>query len=130
MTPLVPASPGQRSAGADTGSASVYVLAGLALVGLLASALLAVVVAIGARHRAEAAADLAALAGASAHQRGSDACTEARVVASANGAVLVACHVDPGGDVAVAVTVRLPALLAGRGLSPAGASARAGPAGG
>jgi hypothetical protein len=76
------------------------------------------------RHRAEASADLAALAGA-----GSD-CTGAAAVAAANGGTLTACRRLADGSCVVRVTV--PVAFAAR-LPPAGewllahAAARAGP---
>ncbi|MDT9594764.1 flp pilus-assembly TadE/G-like family protein [Nocardioides zeae] len=104
-------------------------LAALGLLGVL------VLVALGAatgtavfadHRRAEAAADLAALAGASAVGAGEDACAGAREVAAANGARLVGCDLL-GADVLVRVEVRR-TYLAGLGAAP-DAQARAGPAG-
>lgn len=84
-------------------------------------ALLLVVVAIAgrvsARHHAQVAADLSAVAGAYAHFRGEDACARAAEVAGANDAALAHCRVD-GRDVVATALVR------GRD-----ASARAGPVG-
>lgn len=76
--------------------------------------------------RSQGAADLAALAGAQAHQRGDDGCAAAARVAGANGARLGACRVA-GRDVLVTVSVAAPAVL-GSGLTLP-ARARAGPAG-
>jgi len=119
--------PSARDRGGDRGSGTVLALgvaltgAGVALAGTtLGSAVLA-------RHRAEAAADLAALAAA---VRVQDAvpgvCTAAARTAAANGARLLSCR--PGGDgtVSVSVAVRAPAL--GGVLGPAVVRARAGPA--
>lgn len=70
-----------------------------------------------ARHRAQAAADLAALAGAARLPAGPDAaCREATAIADAARVVVAGCEVD---DLDVVVTIR-----AGR----ARAAARAGPA--
>lgn len=69
-----------------------------------------------ARHRAQAAADLAALAGAARLPAGADAaCREASAVAETTGVAAVGCEVD---DLDVVVTIR-----AGK----AQAAARAGP---
>jgi secretion/DNA translocation related TadE-like protein len=107
----------------DRGSASVWMLAvGLVLLaaGLAAAALGAVHV---ARHQAQSAADLGALAGA-AHTIAAPgtACARAAMVADANGARLVACH-RHGPDLTVTVEVT-PAVGPGR---PVTATARAGP---
>jgi secretion/DNA translocation related TadE-like protein len=77
----------------DHGSATVY--ASFALVALTS---LAVIVSgftaiAAAKHRAAGAADLAALAGAQALQRGADPCTSAAELATRNGALLVDCSV-------------------------------------
>lgn len=79
-----------------------------------------------ARHRAQAVADLAALAGAARIPAGPDtACVAAQRLARRMLRVDdVDCAVD-GLDVVVTVTVALP----GRRLGPARAAARAGPAG-
>ncbi|SDM06506.1 helicase/secretion neighborhood TadE-like protein [Corynebacterium mycetoides] len=67
-----------------------------------------VVAAAGARvadtHRAQAAADLSAVAGAQAHYQGADACRVAAETAAANAAALTACELS-GGDVIVAAAV-------------------------
>ncbi|WP_205850017.1 Rv3654c family TadE-like protein [Nakamurella flava] len=85
--------------------ATVLVAAGLAalLVVLVAATWLAA--AVTARHRAGAAADLAALAGAAVVVRGADAvCAAAVRVAEANGAGLDSCRVT-GVTVRVTTTV-------------------------
>ena len=109
----------------DTGAATV-----------LAAALVAVVVAITlggvwvggaavARHRAQAAADLAAIAAAGRLPLGPDAaCAQARTIAAAMGAAVSGCDIQ-NLDVVVAVTVR----PGGRITGEARAAARAGPAG-
>ena len=108
----------------DEGSATVWSLAiGLALV----SAAVAIAMAGAgtlARHKAQAAADLAALAGALRTFEGEQAaCQRAAEISARNGARLVSCQLD-GLDVVVAVEVA-PARLAGIGV--ARAAARAGP---
>jgi len=98
----------------------------------MVAALLAVTVggaylgsAVVARHRAQAAADLAALAAAARLPAGADAaCRRATAVARAMRADDVGCTVR-GLDAVVSVKVAVP--LAGWG--SAGAAARAGPAG-
>ncbi|MCX6483762.1 MAG: flp pilus-assembly TadE/G-like family protein [Mycobacterium sp.] len=109
----------------DTGAATV-----------LAAALVAALVAITlggvwvgsvavARHRAQAAADLAAIAAAGRLPLGPDAaCAQARTIAAAMGAAMAACDIQ-NLDVVVAVTVRPGDRIAGE----ARAAARAGPAG-
>jgi secretion/DNA translocation related TadE-like protein len=78
-----------------------------------------------ARHRAQAAADLAALAAAGRLSLGPDAaCAQARNIAAAMGAVVSGCDIQ-NLDVVVAVTVRPGSRIAGE----ARAAARAGPAG-
>ena len=107
----------------DRGSASLWLL-GVALAVLL----LAVTVAMAggllvARHRAQSAADLGALAGAVRAVQGPGvACPAAERIVRANGGQLVACEVD-GLDVVITVRVNGPA-----GWGSVDASARAGPA--
>lgn len=94
----------------DRGSASLLVVAltGIVLLLGLAGAFLT---ATGAAHRrAQSAADLAALAGATAGQRGGDACAVAGQVADHNGAQSAACHVE-GHDVVVEVLLAGPEFL-------------------
>ena len=78
-----------------------------------------------ARHRAQAAADLAALAGAGALVSGPDwACARAGEIAAAMRATVASCRVD-GEDVVLEVHT---AVALGRwGVGPARAAARAGP---
>jgi secretion/DNA translocation related TadE-like protein len=78
-----------------------------------------------ARHRAQAAADLAALAAAGHIAHGTDAaCAQATAVARAMRTVVTGCAVD-GLDVTVTVDA---AVALGRfGIGPASAAARAGP---
>lgn len=112
--------------GDERGSATV--LAAMAIVSLLTltGAALHVGAAVIARHRAQAAADLAALSAASALPGGvQTACGYAVDVAQSMGATTTSCVVD-GLD--VVVTVESPAGL--RLVGPARAVARAGPGGG
>jgi secretion/DNA translocation related TadE-like protein len=82
------------------------------LVGVLLFVTVAVtgVVGLVAGHRrAQAAADLAALAGASGLQDGSPPCRRAATIARRNGAVLTHCRVDDWNvTLGVAVRARLP----------------------
>jgi hypothetical protein len=90
---------------------------GLALVPLTGSAVVAAETSARiARHRAEAVADLAALAAA-----GPAGCAGAQLTANASEAVLVRC--SPRSDASVIVAVRLRSGLFG----PVDATARAGP---
>jgi secretion/DNA translocation related TadE-like protein len=111
------------TARADAGSASVYVLAGMLVVGVLAATVAMVASGLALHRQAVRAADLAALAGAqrSMLQPG-EACDVARVVAEANGGVLTTCVVEPP-DVRVVVEVRpegtwLPPIRAGAAAGP------------
>lgn len=112
---------------AERGAATVLVIAMTGLLLLVGSAA-GVVGAIVVAHRtAQAAADLAAVAGAEAavEHTGRDPCRTAEEIASANGAALVRCAVD-GTDVRVEVSVPGPRWLGqDQDLS---AEARAGPA--
>jgi len=91
------------------GSASLLVvtLSGVVLLVGLAAAFVTATAA--AHRRAQSAADLSALAGAVARQRGEDACSGAADVARGNEAELLACEVL-GDDVRVTVRVPSPAL--------------------
>ena len=111
----------------ERGAATVLTVAMLGVL-LLTGAALAVVGAIVVAHRqAEAAADLAALAGATAiaDRTGADACTAASAVATANAASLRSCQVD-GEEVLVQVAVSGPRWLGQD--EDLRARARAGPA--
>jgi secretion/DNA translocation related TadE-like protein len=113
----------------DRGSASVWVLACSALVLLIGVATSMRTAAVLARHRAESAADFAALAAAGRIGLGGDGCAAAAALAAANGAALVRClaELGPDGrtgtvDVSVSLAVQLPVLGAERVI----ATARAG----
>ncbi|MEK8069786.1 Rv3654c family TadE-like protein [Rhodococcoides navarretei] len=109
----------------DEGGATV--LAALAMSALIAVVVMVIHVgsAVGARHQAQSAADLAALAGAGALDRGaSDACETARGLAGRMGTELRECTIDEWD---VIVTVGQPVFLGRFGMSDAIASARAGP---
>jgi secretion/DNA translocation related TadE-like protein len=82
--------------------------------------------AVAARHRAQAAADLAVLAAASRLGDGANAaCAQAAAVAQAAGATIARCVVE---HLDVVIDVEVPVPLGRWVLGPAGASARAGPA--
>jgi phosphoribosylaminoimidazole-succinocarboxamide synthase len=109
--------------GRDRGSASVWLLAiGLVVLsaGLAGASVGAAHV---ARHQAQVAADLGALAGAARSVEGSRiACQRAGSIATANGARMVACDLD---ELDLTITVE---VAPASGLSrPATATARAGP---
>jgi secretion/DNA translocation related TadE-like protein len=118
---------GRLSAGGgDRGSATVLVLAFGLVVVLIGAAFAQVGAAVVARHRAQVAADLGALAGAAWAPAGrSAACSRAAELVSANGAALEACALN-GLDVTITATVAFAGtdLIAQRARS----SARAGPA--
>ncbi|MCW2785111.1 MAG: hypothetical protein JWP74_1628 [Marmoricola sp.] len=100
---------------------------GIGLVGLLTVIALicaAAVALVGAHRRIQAAADLAALAGAASAQSGGQACAAARRIAERNGATSSTCRVD-GAVVSVTTTLAIPVLGAARSLTT---QARAGPA--
>lgn len=108
----------------DAGAATVFTAFAVAV--LVAAVLggLSLASAVAARHRAQAAADLAALAAAQLLPAGkSAACRQAEALATSMGARLDDCTVERL-DVLVSVTV---GLAQTRGLT-AGAVARAGPA--
>ncbi len=107
------------------GSATLLATAMIGLLLLVAGALGVVGALVHAHRVAQAAADLAALAGASAPGRGEDPCTAAGTVAEANGASLDTCTVS-GLDVRVHVTVTGPRWL--DQTADLSAEARAGPA--
>jgi secretion/DNA translocation related TadE-like protein len=112
-----------RAGSPERGSASIWLLCAgfvvitFGLVGALAAA------AATARHRAQAAADLGALAGARYAVDGrSTACARAAAIVAANGATMTGCLVN---GVDLVVTAELPVT----GLGAARGTARAGPVG-
>jgi secretion/DNA translocation related TadE-like protein len=96
---------------ADVGSASVWVLAAALAVLTVGVAAMAVAAAISTRHRAESAADLAALAGAAAVRDGGDGCRAAARIATANRASVARCLVGADLSITVVVAVPLPQAL-------------------
>jgi secretion/DNA translocation related TadE-like protein len=115
-----------RRGGRDDGAGTVLALSLVALLSCLVLAAAALGSAVVARHRASAAADLAALAGAdrALGRATGSACPAAAAVAAAGGAALTGCTTGVDGSVTVTVAVRLPAPWAS--LGTAAASARAG----
>ncbi|MDH2426731.1 Rv3654c family TadE-like protein [Sphaerisporangium sp. TRM90804] len=116
----------EESRGGDRGAGTVWVLALMGLVWVSAVALVLVGSARVARHRAQSAADLSALAAAvHALAAPEKACGHARRLATANHASLRRCVVRAGVvDVKVAARFVLPGL---DGPLEAEAEARAGP---
>lgn len=109
----------------DRGSATIWAVSAIAALVTLTVVVLALGAAVSTRHRAEAAADLAALAAASHALDGVEAaCARADVVTDGMGAQLVRCELD-GWDAVVEVDVRGPTTLSGLGSGHG--RARAGP---
>lgn len=99
-----------RPARAERGTATVW---GVALIGLLALVTVvcvAVVAVVAGHRRAQAAADLAALAGAGTLRDGGEACAAAGRIARRNRGEVVTCEVS-GQRVRVVVQVRVRGLL-------------------
>lgn len=117
--------PAVRSARSEQGSSTVIVAGLISLLCVIGTAVLVIGMARTARHQADAAADLAALAAASALLEGGAApCAAAADIATRNGANLTGCTIE-GQTVRVAVSV--PVNLGTWGLGEALARARAGP---
>ena len=100
-----PRPPGRLARAGDEGFATVLAAAAVGVLVCLLGLALALGAATLARHRAEAAADLGALAAARDVVTGADvACARAAEVVRGNGALLVACSVD-GWTVTVVTSV-------------------------
>ncbi|WP_281181558.1 Rv3654c family TadE-like protein [Actinomadura latina] len=116
------------SGGTDRGSGTVWVVAFAAVVWVTGVAAIAVGGVRAARHRGDAAADMAALAAAArVAGGGASACLRAGDIAAESGARLSRCRVS-GEVVDVSVTVRLKVPL-GIGHLQVVSRARAGPVG-
>lgn len=104
----------------ERGSASVWLLcAGLVVVAFGLTGALAGAAAT-ARHRAQVAADLGALAGARyAVDGGPTACARAAVIVTANGARMAGCRLD-GLDLVVVAEVPVAGVGTARGVARAG----------
>jgi secretion/DNA translocation related TadE-like protein len=109
----------------ERGAATPLAVALLGLLLFIGAALGVVTAIVHANRQAQSAADLAALAGAAAHDEGRDGCGAAARVAKANGSALSGCAVE-GRDVRVQVTVEGPHWLGQT--ADLTAEARAGPA--
>jgi secretion/DNA translocation related TadE-like protein len=125
----------RRPTTADRGSASIWVVACCALLMLVAAAAVVRAQAVFARHRAEVAADLAALAAAQGIGLSPAPCAQAVMIARRNGARVRSCRLRLAPDgrsgeavVRVDLAVRLP--LVGARSVPADARAARLPAGG
>lgn len=114
----------RRAVDDDEGSMTVTAAFAAAAVLALTVAVLLVGRAAVAAHSAQAAADLAALAGARALLSGEEACAVASRAAEANRASVVSCAID-ADDVVVRAEVRV--ALGAVGVRAAAATARAGP---
>lgn len=114
------------SRGDERGAATLLVLAMTGLLMFVGLGLSGVAAIVLTQRSAQAAADLAALAGASAAMSGSDACAAAATIAEANGAKLAHCRLA-GRVVTVAVTAPGPRMIDRR--YDVTAEARAGPIG-
>ncbi|WP_083337982.1 Rv3654c family TadE-like protein [Mycobacteroides franklinii] len=110
---------------ADNGSATIVAVAMMAVLLALTAGGAAVGTAVVARHRAQAVADLSALAGAQHALYGvAPACVEAAAIARRMGAAVTRCAVE---DLDVVVAVSVPVMLGRFGVGSARAAARAGP---
>jgi secretion/DNA translocation related TadE-like protein len=110
----------------EGGSASVCLIGVAAVVVAVGLAAALAGAATTARHRAQAAADLGALAGARYAVAGQEtACGRAAAIIASNGARMAGCRLDV---LDLVVTAEVPVSGAPAGLGPARASARAGPA--
>lgn len=94
----------------ERGTASLLVVSLIGVIVLLGMAASFMTAGAAAHRRAQAAADLAALAGAVALQRGQDPCSAAGSVAGGNEAAVAECRVE-GEDVVVEVSVESPEFL-------------------
>lgn len=109
----------------ERGAATLVAVAALAVLIAVTGGLAQVGSAVIARHRAQAAADLAALAAAGRIAAGTEsACTQAALIAEAMGTSVADCAVD---GVEVLVHVDAAVGLGGWRWGPARAAARAGP---
>ena len=111
--------------GAESGSASVLVVAMVGVLLMVGSALGVVTAMVRAHRVAQAGADLAALAGARGLALGRDACADAGRIAAANDSRLTGCRVH-GLSVVVTVEAAGPHWLGQA--ADLSAEARAGPA--
>jgi secretion/DNA translocation related TadE-like protein len=115
-----------KSGERDRGAATLWVLTFTAIIWLAGVSAMAVGGVRTARHRADAAADLAALAAAArVPEGGVAACARARSIAAESAARIARCVVEDGTvDVSVTLVLRVPL---GVGAVRVGSRARAGP---
>jgi secretion/DNA translocation related TadE-like protein len=114
----------------ERGSGSVLALAGVGVLAMVLAAGLQLAAVVAAAHRAHAAADLGALAGAEAVQSGAGqvaACAAAARIAEANGAAQAGCRLAVDGSVLVTTEEPLPPGLATFAGDTVRGIARAGP---
>ena len=115
------------SGGSDRGSATVFAAALSLVLVMAATAAVLVVAVVLAGHRARSAADVAALAAATAEVGGGDPCSAARANARTNGAEVTTCQVaGESSSFVVAVTVTVPTGLRSPLPVAVGAEAHAG----
>jgi secretion/DNA translocation related TadE-like protein len=108
----------------ERGSAVPFAVACLGMLVMVGAATCVAAAMVVDHRRAQAAADLAALAGARSLVAGGDGCAVARRMASANGASLSACRPE-GADIRITVVVSGPRWLGSH--ADLRAEARAGP---
>lgn len=108
----------------EQGSATTWAVLFLAAVTVVAVVFAGAASALVGIRKAQAAADLAALAAAGAVIDGADGCSRAEHLATRNGARLESCSVTPLGDVRVVVAVEVhgpwPEAVVVRGRARAG----------
>lgn len=114
-----------RRVRSEAGFGTLFAVAMTGLLALVTATCVGVVGIVSTHRMAQAAADLAALAGASTAQQGGDACARAAAIARSNQARLTSCQVR-GSNVRVKVLARSPKFLGVRHDVPA--RAHAGPA--
>jgi secretion/DNA translocation related TadE-like protein len=107
----------------ERGAATVVAIGLVGVLTFVTAVCVGVAALVLAHRRAQVAADLAALAGASALQRGADPCAAAGTITERQGARLQRCVVE-GEEVVVVTGVRVATALGGAELP---ARARAGP---
>jgi secretion/DNA translocation related TadE-like protein len=90
----------------ERGSATIWALSWLVLVGSLAQVVLLLAAVVARQHHADAAADMAALSAAQRLQQGGDACAAADLVAAAHDAAVTRCSVV-GQDVRLEIQARM-----------------------
>ncbi|WP_106817381.1 Rv3654c family TadE-like protein [Janibacter massiliensis] len=112
----------------ERGSATVLVVAGIGVLVAVLVGALTVLDAVATSRRAQAAADLGALAAATAARSGADGCVVGAETARANGGELTTCVDEGGGVFRATVTVPFTPIVPAD-VGPASAVARAGPTG-